>query len=110
MEIDYKEIGRRIAFRRHELGMKQTEVCELCSLNEKYLSNIERAKSIPSIDVILRICDALNTTPDEILLGIRNSNDERLKEEVIARVKGLNSRQLSLTNSFLQWLAAEVVD
>lgn len=90
--------------------MKQTEVCELCSLNEKYLSNIERAKSIPSIDVILRICDALNTTPDEILLGIRNSNDERLKEEVIARVKGLNYRQLSLTNSFLQWLAAEVVD
>lgn len=107
MEIDYKEIGRRIALRRHELGLKQTEVCERCSLNEKYLSNIERAKSIPSIDVILRICDALDTTPDAILLGTRNSADEKLQLEVTEKIKGLNSNQLSLINSFLQWLITQ---
>lgn len=107
MEIDYKEIGRKIALRRHELGLKQTEVCEICSLNEKYLSNIERAKSIPSIDVILRICEALDTTPDAILLGTHNSAPEKLQGELIAKIRSLTPRQLSLADSFLQWLMSQ---
>lgn len=28
MELDYSKIGKRIARRRKELGLKQTEVCE----------------------------------------------------------------------------------
>lgn len=104
MDVDYKEIGRRIALRRHELGLKQTEVCESCALNEKYLSNIEHARSIPSIDVILRICDALQTTPDAILLGTKNPVNERVQEDVISQIKGLDTTQLSLVQSFLQWM------
>ena len=40
MEIDYKEIGRRIAKRRKELGLRQVQVCELAGINDKYLSCI----------------------------------------------------------------------
>lgn len=104
MAIDYKEIGKRIARKRHELGLKQTEVCEQCFINEKYLSNIERAKSIPSIDVLLRICQALDTTPDAILLGTNKIQEQSLKEEILNQIKGLNLQQLSLLDNFLQWL------
>lgn len=38
MELDYFEIGRRIARRRKDLGLKQTEVCERAGINDKYLS------------------------------------------------------------------------
>ena len=38
MELDYKEIGRRIARRRKELGLKQAEVCDRAGINDKYLS------------------------------------------------------------------------
>lgn len=107
MYIDYKIIGKRIALRRHELGLKQTEVCELCSINEKYLSNIERAKSIPSIDTVLRICEALDTTPDAILLGSNKTLEQSLQEEIFSQIKGLTSSQLSLLNNFLQWLKSQ---
>ena len=40
MELDYSEIGKRIARRRKELGLKQTEVCERAEINDKYLSCI----------------------------------------------------------------------
>ena len=40
MELDYAEIGKRIARRRKELGLKQTEVCERAGINDKYLSCI----------------------------------------------------------------------
>ena len=49
MEINYEEIGKRIARRRKELGLKQSEVEEKADLSQKYLSNIERSISIPSI-------------------------------------------------------------
>ena len=63
MELDYSEIGKRIARRRKELGLKQAEVCERAGINDKYLSCIERATSIPSLEVVMRLALALDTTP-----------------------------------------------
>ena len=40
MTLDYTEIGKRIARRRQELGLKQSEVEEKADLGYKYLSNI----------------------------------------------------------------------
>ncbi len=40
MELDYFEIGKRLARRRKDLGLKQTEVCERAGINDKYLSCI----------------------------------------------------------------------
>ena len=54
MKIDYKKIENRIAARRRELGMKQAEVEEKAGIGYKYLSNIERGISVPSLDVILK--------------------------------------------------------
>ena len=73
MYTDYKELGKRIAKRRRELGLKQSQVNEMAGLSDKYLSNIERAVSIPSIDVLMKLCAVLKTTPDALLLGAQNS-------------------------------------
>lgn len=53
MAIDYNEIDRRIARRRKQSGLKQSEVEEKAYLSYKYLSNIERSISIPSIEVTI---------------------------------------------------------
>ena len=39
MTLDYTEIGKRIARRRKELGLKQSEVEEKADISYKYLSN-----------------------------------------------------------------------
>ena len=44
MYTDFKEIGRRIAARRKELGLRQGYVNEDAGLSDKYLSNIENAR------------------------------------------------------------------
>ena len=75
MELDYQEIGRRIAKRRRELGYKQAQVEELAGIGYKYLSSIERGISIPSTEVIMRLAIALDTTPDEFLVGTARHED-----------------------------------
>lgn len=105
MAIDYQEIGRRIARRRRFLGLRQAEVCEQCGINSNYLSNIEHAKSIPSIDVLLRICDALHTTPDALLLGVQLAADhDATALQTAQRVQAFQGAKLSLLNAFLDWL------
>ena len=104
MELDYSEIGKRIARRRKELGLKQAEVCERAGINDKYLSCIERATSIPSLEVVMRLALALNTTPDEFLTGsIRYESDQW--RDVAEILRNMNSQKLSLAKSFLTWLS-----
>lgn len=77
MTIDYTEVGRRMAKRRKELGLKQYEVCEMLNVNYKYISNLETGRSAPSLETIMNLCETLETTPDYLLLGteVNISND-----------------------------------
>ena len=106
MKLDYTEIGRRIARRRKELGLRQIEVCEAAGINDKYLSCIERATSIPSLEVIMKLARALDTTPDEFLTGcIRHEGDEW--RNVAELMRGMSPGQLKLAKSFLTWLSEQ---
>ncbi len=109
MELDYTEIGRRIARRRKELGLKQIQVCERAGINDKYLSCIERATSIPSLEVIMRLALALDTTPDEFLTGsIRYENGQW--RDVAELMRSMNPSQLEVARSFLDWLSNQKFD
>ena len=106
MDLDYTLIGQRIALRRKELGLKQAEVCERAEINDKYLSCIERASSIPSLEVVMRLASALDTTPDEFLTGsIRYNSDEW--RDVAEILRGMSKKQLELAKSFLSWLSEQ---
>lgn len=106
MELDYSEIGRRIARRRKELGLRQVQVCERAGINDKYLSCIERAASIPFLEVIMKLALALDTTPDEFLTGSIKYEDDEWRD-VAELLRGMNTKQLHLARSFLRWLLGE---
>ena len=109
MTLDYGEIGKRIARRRKELGLKQSEVEEKADLSYKYLSNIERSVSIPSLEVIMRLAAALDTTPDEFLVGTARQGEEGWKDiaELLRPMKG---KQLDLAKNFLTWLSEQELE
>jgi len=103
MTLDYSLIGKRIARRRKQLGLKQSEVEERAGIGDKYLSNIERAISIPSTEVIMRLAIALETTPDEFLVGaVRHP-----EEDVAELLRPMNEKQLALARSLLTWLGEQ---
>ena len=104
MELDYSQIGKRIAQRRKVLGLKQAEVCERAGINDKYLSCIERATSIPSLEVIIRLSLALDTTPDTFLVGSIRLEDDQWRD-VAEMLRGMSPAILGLAKSFLDWLA-----
>lgn len=107
MELDYQEIGRRIARRRKELGLRQVQVCEAAGINDKYLSCIERATSIPSLEVIMKLADALDTTPDMFLVGTVLHEDAEWRN-VAEILRGMTPKQLATAKSLLRWISQEL--
>ena len=103
IDLDYSEIGKRIANRRKQLKLKQAEVEEKADIGYKYLSNIERGLSIPSTEVIMRLAMALETTPDEFLVGTARNTGERWRE-VAELLRDMDEKQLALAGSLLAWL------
>ena len=106
MTLDYSLIGKRIARRRKQLGLKQSEVEERAGIGDKYLSNIERAISIPSTEVIMRLAIALETTPDEFLVGAVRHPEEGW-QAVAELLRPMNEQQLARARSLLTWLGEQ---
>ena len=103
MKLDYHLIGARIAHRRKQLKLTQAVVAERAEINDQYLSNIERAVSIPSTEVIMRLAAALDTTPDEFLVGTSRQENEQWKN-VAQLLRTMDEKQLFLAESLLKWL------
>ena len=108
MDLDYKTIGKRIAKRRKELGLKQATVEEMAELGAKYLSSIETGKSITSTEVIMRLALALDTTPDEFLVGTARDTGTRWRE-VAELLRDMDDKQLTLAGSLLTWLRQQAL-
>ena len=103
MNTDYAKIGKLIKRRREKLDLTQAVLAERCEITEQYVSNIERAVSIPSTEVIMKLAAALDTTPDAFLVGSSKSPGEEWKA-VADKLRPLDGRKLDLVSSFIDWL------
>lgn len=109
--VDYKEVGKRIAARRRELGLKQWQVEQKADLCFKYLSNIERGMTVISIDVLMKLCDVLETTPNALLLDTATSdNDNDYLRSIINRVYQMSSKQARLALSLMDWILSQKLE
>ena len=63
---DIEDTGHRIRERREALGLSLDSLAGIISGDKSGLSRIENGTRIPKYDMILKLCDALNTTPAKL--------------------------------------------
>ena len=98
MNINYCEVGQRMAKRRKELGLKQYQICEMIDVNYKYISNLETGRSAPSLEALMDICAALKTTPNYPLL----CTDGNISDDVISeKIGSLDSKSKLIINDII---------
>lgn len=66
-KIDMVGLGSRIRKARADCHMSQTELADACGLSVPYVSNIERGKKCFSVDILLRLAQALQVSTDKLL-------------------------------------------
>lgn len=66
-KTDMKELGQRIRQARTSRNMSQLDLAETCDISVPYVSDIERGKKCFSVDILLRITQALQVSADWLL-------------------------------------------
>jgi len=104
MDIDYRKIGIRIKAARESKKLKQEGLAEITGLANNYISNIECARSKPSIETLIKICNALELTPDYILLDSVFASKEYIIEEIAVKLKRCSKKNIQLISGFITLL------
>lgn len=66
MEDFYKFLGTNIKKRRKELKLTQQELADKLNISLNFMGKIEVAFSKPSLDTVIKIAEALDTTVSEL--------------------------------------------
>ena len=75
----YLRFGENVRALRREKHLSQEDLAEMVFTTQKYISCIETGRAHPSLEVCLRIADALRVSIDTLLRGIIETGSEILK-------------------------------
>lgn len=68
IELNYQLIGKRLRVIRQKRGYTQELVSERAEISPQHYSGIECGSAKVSLPALVRLCNALDATPDEILM------------------------------------------
>lgn len=76
---DLHRIGNNLYRLRKQRGLTQAEAAERADLSDRAYADIERGSASMRVGTLLKICAALNITPDDILVD----KDRQITEQDI---------------------------
>ena len=91
MGLNYKHIGRRIREERIRTGMSQEKLAELADSSPQYISHIENARKKSSLEMIVRIANALDVSVDQLLSENLSGSQYKCDAELSRLISGCSN-------------------
>jgi len=105
--FEFNKIGNRLFSIRKRMGLTQAEVAEAAELSTRTYADIERGNVNMRIETVLRICNVLHITPDEILT-VEEASVSAKQQELFERLNNCSAKDketaLKLLSVFLESL------
>lgn len=79
--MDYNKIGDFIATERKAKKLTQAKLAEKIFVSEKTVSKWENGKGIPDTNILLKLCEVLDITLNELLSGERGVEKNKQQNE-----------------------------
>ena len=90
--FDARTIGNKMLYFRKKAGLTQAEIAELAGLSDRAYADIERGAVNMRSETLLKICNTLHITPNDIF--IQNESDlETEQVELTERLKNCTEKQ-----------------
>ena len=90
-EIDYAKLGMKIKDMRNGRGLTQDILAEMVSCNTSHISNIENNHTKVSLNVLMAIANALNTSIDYLLSDQYENSSLALDNEILRAITDFDS-------------------
>lgn len=101
IEVDYKKLGVRIRTAREGKNLTQERLAELTGLSNNYISNIERKRSKPSVETLIKLCNALEITPDQVLLDSIYVSREYIRDDIAKKLSKCSDKSMLLISGLI---------
>lgn len=98
--FDMRAIGNKLLAIRKKIGLTQAEVAEAAGLSDRTYADIERGCVNMRTETVLKICEALHITPDEIFT--EESTIERKQEKIMQRLSQCSPKERETALSILE--------
>ena len=92
--MDQEKIGSFIAENRKAKGLTQIEFAEKLGVTNKSVSRWETGKNMPDVSLFLSICDVLDISVNELLIGehITTQESKKADEILVETIKASNKK------------------
>lgn len=99
--FDSRAVGNKLLEIRKKRGLTQVELAEMAGLADRTYADIERGSANMRVETALRICEALQITPNEILTAENLSLDAK-REEVLKllQTRSIKEQEVALNILF----------
>ena len=79
----YTQLGKRICYLRKQKNMSQLDLAIESDINKNYMSDLERGKRNPTLNVLSRISKALDCDLSTLLMGIQDYSLEDIARTIL---------------------------
>lgn len=92
LELDLKEVGKRIRERRKKFGMTQEVFAEKSDMSTQFISNVESGKRAMRPENLMKVALTLGVSADYLLTGDIIDKDELLLSEKLEKLSASEVR------------------
>ena len=98
--LNLKEIGNRIKKYRKQKGFTQAQLAEIIDISTIHMSHLETGSVAMSLECMIKICDTLEISPDDLLIGEFELNNNATIKQLAEITKNLSSDENKLLIDF----------
>lgn len=85
--MDYNILGKNVKKYRLLSGFSQEELAEECKCSNSHIGQIEHGRGVPSLDMVVRIANALGITVDQLLKETYTNPEVVYLREIAERIE-----------------------
>lgn len=99
-----KKLGSKIREKRKEKGMTYHQLADLCHVNSGYMRQLEGGQRMPSLSLLILLCQTLDISPNYLFEYTEGSEDK----EILDRIYKLSPQEklyvLHMLDAHLEYL------
>lgn len=91
--MDYIVLGKNVRKHRQLKGLRQEDLAEQCGCSNSHIGQIENARTVPSLEMIVRIANVLSATVDQLLRENYREPERVYLKEIAERIESYPLRK-----------------
>lgn len=102
--INIKLLGSNVKKFRIEKKLTQEKLAALTGLSTQYIGNIERGNTTTSIDTLIKICNILDITPNDLLISTYSTAPNALINTIIDSLNNTSPEFINHIYRYIQFM------